>query len=218
MHEIALFRQDQTGTIGGREFTHRAGTPVVGRSLRTIRIAWCELICDLASPKKRNQFLPGLGRNCGFNQTALAAIAGSWSEDLHRRWRQIDAMPDDGLGNKEIALYQLWLGDIEKIAGLITDLGQVPGGGARLCDGWAWSIAERRRWLLVVSDSLTGPEVDVIHDLLPIGEDRVARKIVEFDKDETFEPIRSRIIAGNRIDPDHVAKLGNKLVTPPEAI
>jgi hypothetical protein len=100
---------------------------------------WCEIVCDLASPKKRGQYAGLL---------AWDRICQAWTPALRKAW--VDACRVNNCAPTYTDWAGLWAGIVGD--GLLADMPDDPTGERPVYRTWPWSDAERRRFFIVSTD------------------------------------------------------------------
>lgn len=160
MHELALSITDKTAVLKEYTSLRPVGTVVAGVSAQRKREKWAEIVCDLASPKKRDRFNPRFLSNAVMSETQWKVITDIWTEKLQR-----DYFEADGLGiqdpNRIIAFTQLWNDFIvSPNSGWVDAIGKDERGVVDKVDTWLWSKLERKNFFVVVNSDLSSFELE----------------------------------------------------------
>ena len=119
-----------------------------------IRAKWVEVVCDLLSPQKRDQFTPGLIANCGFTTDQIAALVSVWTNEKRNQWLGIAKQKDKKEKKKQ--LDDLWADIVPEQ--IIADVGTDSTGTVNKTDAVIWSDADKMDYLIVCNDDVGNPE------------------------------------------------------------
>lgn len=159
MHEISLSIFPVDKTDSKKRVYRPVGSPISVISKWRKRAKWIEIICDLASPKKRGALGSALVQNNNWPTFRWNRICQAWTPQLRRLWRDWDlGAPDTddplGLAMRRQTARELWNTYI-KPTGVISEAGKDPTNMVDLTDTWLWSNSDRRKSLVIVSDDMT---------------------------------------------------------------
>ena len=152
MAEIALRTTEFLNRKAKYTAWRPVGSVIIAISRSMMRRKWCEIVCDLMRPDKRERFrgVPGYERLCQ-----------AWSRELWEAWFEFSRpSPDWPMGRMLMdqgAPAEFWNRNIVPL-GIVNDLPQAPEADMSVADTWLWSEKERKRYFIVVSAA--GQEVE----------------------------------------------------------
>ena len=152
MSEIALRTTEFIGKKQKYINYRPVGSVIVSLPTHIIRRKWLEIVCDLVSPKKRDQFKGIVG---------WQHLCDHWTQALWDEWRSKDvpteAYPFGELTAVEGTAQVMW--DQRVDAQLITLVGKEPLGIKDRTDAWYWSDHERKTTFIISNEDATSDEV-----------------------------------------------------------
>ena len=144
MAELALrtneFLNKKTKYIAWRPI----GSVIVSIDSHTMRLKWLEIVCDLVSPKKRDDFkgIPGWQYLCDH-----------WTKELRSEWIALGKPTTDyplgRLLQDPLAAQKMWDESVD--SQLSSIIGKEPGGVEWLTNTWLWSQKERKELFIIVN-------------------------------------------------------------------
>lgn len=154
MTEISLRTKNELIKRGEKAITWKPlGSVISAHKDITIRMKWLEIVCDLVSPQKRNNYkgIPGYQYLCDH-----------WTPELRKQW--IDAgRPTEEEPHGFIRLskqcQKIW--DEKVDPSLISTLGKDPTLIKNITDTWLWSEHERKTSFIITNTDIEDYAWDV---------------------------------------------------------
>jgi hypothetical protein len=155
LHEIAL-RTTVRDRQGPKYRTYRpVGSIASVWSERRKKRKWCEIVCDLAAPYKRDGVGERLKQNLGWTDQQWDAAVGAWTADLWEEWFEASRQ----MAPQDKPFGDLWA-KIVGVAGWSDALGNDPHNDVPLHDTVLWSPADRRGLFVIAQDTLSSDDVE----------------------------------------------------------
>jgi len=145
MAELALRTQEVINHKAKYTAWRPVGSVIISINQHQMRRKWLEIVCDLVSPKKRDNYK---------NISGWQYLCDHWTPQLREEWIQLQKpnkeYPHGALLQNIATAQSMW--DQRVDAQLISLVGKEPIGVKDKTDTWLWSDDERKIYFITVNE------------------------------------------------------------------